>query len=68
LVHPDEGRLVGVDELLADVFERIGPTAERLGGASFLGPLARLAQANEQLALGRRDGLRAVCERLVALT
>jgi glutamate---cysteine ligase / carboxylate-amine ligase len=68
LIHPDERRLIGVDELLTEVFERIGPAAERLGGASFLAPLTRLAQADEQLALGRRDGLHAVCERLVALT
>jgi carboxylate-amine ligase len=68
LIHPDEPRLVGVDELLAELFEHVWPTAERLGGANFLTPLVGLAQADEQLALARRDGLRALCERLVALT
>ena len=41
---------------------------EELGGARFLDPLESLAQADEQLALGRDRGLRAVCERLIALT
>jgi carboxylate-amine ligase len=68
LIHPSEGRLVGGSDLLLELLERVGPTAKRLGGAGFLTPLARLAQADEQLALGRRHGLRAVCERLVALT
>jgi glutamate---cysteine ligase / carboxylate-amine ligase len=68
LIHPNERRLVGVDELLTELLEHVGPTAERLGGARFLTPLVGLAQADEQLALGRRGGLRAVCERLVALT
>jgi carboxylate-amine ligase len=68
LIHPKEGRLLGASELLTEVLERVDATAERLGGAGFLAPLTELAQADEQLALGRRDGLRALCERLASLT
>jgi carboxylate-amine ligase len=68
LIHPSGTRLVTVDESLSELFDRVRPTVERLGGARFLGPLERLAQADEQLALGRDQGLRAVCEHLIALT
>jgi hypothetical protein len=57
-----------VDRLLADLLERIGPCADRLGAAAFLGPLGNLAQADQQLAVGRARGVRALCERLVAET
>jgi glutamate---cysteine ligase / carboxylate-amine ligase len=68
LIHPDGDRLAGVDRLLADLLERVSPSADRLGGAAFLAPLENLAQAEEQLAVGHRQGLRALCERLVAET
>jgi glutamate---cysteine ligase / carboxylate-amine ligase len=68
LVHPDGDRLLGIDELLTELLGRVGPNAERLGGAAFLAPLRALAQADEQLELGRRHGLRALCERLVNAT
>ena len=68
LIHPDGERLIGVDDLLGDLLTRIGPSADRLGAAAFLGPLRDLAQAEEQLAVGSRQGLRALCERLVAET
>ena len=68
LIHPSGCGLADVDGLLSELTERVRPVAERLGGASFLEPVARLAQADEQLALGREQGLRAVCERLIALT
>ena len=56
LVHPDGSRLATADELLAEVLPRV---ARRL---------TRLDQAQAQVDIGRREGLRAVCERLVALT
>lgn len=68
LIHPDDAGLAAVDDLLSELTDRVQPAAQRLGGANFLEPLARLAQADEQLALGRDQGLRAVCERLIALT
>ncbi|HEU4448966.1 MAG TPA: YbdK family carboxylate-amine ligase [Gaiellaceae bacterium] len=68
LVHPDGGRLVGPEELLAELLELVEPVAERLGGAPFLGALAGLDQAGDQLALGRAEGLRTLGGRLVELT
>ena len=68
LVHPDGSRLSTARDLMAELLERVGPEAERLGGAPFLAPLERLDQAAEQLAVGRRDGVRAVCEHLIADT
>jgi hypothetical protein len=67
-VHPDGGRLVSPAELLDDLVERVRPDAERLGCAGHLDVLAGLDQAGEQLALGRAEGLPALCERLLALT
>jgi carboxylate-amine ligase len=61
LVHPGGARLVQVGELLAELLER-------LDNSHLLGPLAELDQAGEQLEIGRRDGLRPLCERLVELT
>jgi carboxylate-amine ligase len=68
LIHPDGKRLVRAPVLLGELVERIGPTAERLGGAEFLAPLAGLAQAEEQLEIGRRDGIRPLCEHLISST
>jgi carboxylate-amine ligase len=61
LVHPDGRRLASVWELLGELGEHLGLDAE-------LGPLRRLDQAVEQLERGRREGLRALRERLVELT
>jgi glutamate---cysteine ligase / carboxylate-amine ligase len=68
LIHPSGSELADVDGLLSELTERVRPAAECLGGAPFLAPLERLAQADDQLALGREQGLHAVCERLIALT
>ena len=68
LIHPNGGRLVTVRELLDELRELIGPTAERLGGAPFLEPLERLDGAEEQLEIGRRGDVRSVCEHLAANT
>jgi hypothetical protein len=46
----------------------VEPTARSLGSADLLGGLEGLDQAGAQLELGRRDGLRSLCETLVALT
>ena len=68
LVHPSGARVVAAPELLAELVERLRPVTDRLGTTSLLAPLDSLAQAADQLDLGRREGLRAVCERLLALT
>jgi len=68
LVHPEEDRLARAPDLLAELLERVGPQAERLGSASLLGPLEGLAQADEQLDVGRREGLRALGGELIART
>lgn len=68
LVHPDGSRVLPASELLAELLERVEPVARRLGSAELLVPLEGLDQAGEQLELGRREGLRTLCERLVELT
>ena len=68
LIHPVEFRLVGVQELLAELLDVVAETAERLGTTQLLAPLDGVAQADEQLELGRREGVRSLCERLIALT
>ena len=68
LVHPDGGRLAEPAGLLAELLERLEPTARRLGSEALLGPLEGLDQAGDQLALGRSEGLPSVCRRLVELT
>ena len=62
LIHPEKERLVTVDELLAELLERLEPTHD------LVAPLRGLAQAEEQLGVGREYGLSALCERLAALT
>jgi glutamate---cysteine ligase / carboxylate-amine ligase len=59
LIHPDGKRLVAVPELVDELAERLGTETTSL---------RELDQAGEQLELGRARGLRALCERLVALT
>ena len=68
LVHPDGERACPAVDLLREVVELVGPTARRLGSDGLLGALDGLDQAGSQVALGRAEGLRALCERLVALT
>jgi len=68
LVHPDGSHVVRADELLAELLERVAPAAERLGTAAYLAPLEGLAQADAQLEHGRREGLRSLCDGLVAAT
>jgi carboxylate-amine ligase len=60
LIHPDGSRLASVHELLDELATRLGDDV--------VDPVRELDQAGEQLTLGRSDGLRSLCERLVALT
>jgi carboxylate-amine ligase len=59
LVHPNGDRLAAIPELLDELASRVGDAAARA---------RELDQAGRQLVLGRSEGLRSVCERLVALT
>jgi carboxylate-amine ligase len=59
LVHPSGDRLVAIPELLEELAGRLGDAVASVRG---------LDQAGWQLAVGRNEGLRSVCERLVALT
>jgi carboxylate-amine ligase len=68
LIHPDRSRAVAASDLLAELLERLAPVARALGSATLLEPLEGLAQAEEQLGIGRRDGLRSLCEHLVEHT
>ena len=68
LVHPTERRLVAAPELLSELAATLRPETDRFGTTALLGPLEGLAQADEQVELGRAEGLRALCDRLVALT
>jgi carboxylate-amine ligase len=68
LVHPEERGLRTQPELLAELLERVEPTARSLGSADFLAGLDGVDQAGAQLEVGRADGLPALCGRLVALT
>jgi carboxylate-amine ligase len=68
LLHPDGSRLVSAPDLLAELLGRVAPAARRLGSEALLAPLETLAQADEQLAVGREQGLPALGKRLVALT
>jgi carboxylate-amine ligase len=57
LVHPDGSRLASVPELVEELTERLGAQSPDLSD-----------QAEEQLELGRSDGLEPLCRRLVDLT
>ena len=60
LIHPAGDRLATIQELLDDLADRLGKEA--------VDPVRGLDQAGAQLELGRGQGLRSLCERLVALT
>jgi carboxylate-amine ligase len=68
LVHPEGGRLCEPAGLLAELLERVEPTARRLGSDALLEPLEGLDQAGWQTAVGRSEGLDALGGRLVELT
>ncbi len=68
LIHPDGRRVTTVPDLLDELLGLVAPAAERLGTADLLAPLEGLAQADEQLEIGRRDGLGRLCEHLIANT
>lgn len=71
LIHPDGSRLATVAELTEELLERVAASARRLGDEAQLAEVERLArrsQADEQLALGRSDGLAGLASELVRRT
>jgi gamma-glutamyl:cysteine ligase YbdK (ATP-grasp superfamily) len=60
LIHPDGSRLASVAELVDELAARLGNEV--------IDPVRGLDQAGEQLSHGRAEGMRALCEQLVALT
>ena len=69
LIHPDGGSVRGVPELTEELFELIRPAAEELGGLELFEAVdPSRCEADEQLAVGRSDGLEALCTDLVERT
>ncbi len=68
LVHPDGGRLLRARALLDELVQTIQPTVERLGTGDLIAPLRDAGEADEQLEVGRRDGVDALCRHLIAMT
>jgi carboxylate-amine ligase len=60
LIHPDGSRLASVEELVDELAARLGNDV--------VDPVRGLDQAGAQLSLGRAEGLRSLCQRLVELT
>jgi glutamate---cysteine ligase / carboxylate-amine ligase len=69
LVHPQRERLVPVPELAAELAELVAPAAAELGTSGLLQPILRgVCEGDEQLEIGRAQGLEAVCADLVLRT
>lgn len=67
LVHPIEDRMVPAVELAAQLLERVGPAARRLGSADLLEPLGEpRCEGDRLLEVGRAEGLQAAAADLVA--
>jgi carboxylate-amine ligase len=67
LVHPDGSRADRAADLAVELIERVRPTAQTLGSESLLDLLEPAQSEGDcQLEVGRRDGLYAVCQDLVA--
>lgn len=69
LVHPFRERLVPAAELAAELVDLVAPAAAELGTSEYLEPLKHArCEGDEQLEIGRADGLEAVCADLVTRT
>jgi carboxylate-amine ligase len=69
LIHPDGTRLLGVPELTEELLALVGPSADELGTRDLLGAIdPSRSEADDQLAVGRSEGLEAVCADLVERT
>ncbi len=69
LIHPDGERTMRAAELARELRERVAATGDELGSASLLAGLdPDGCEAIEQLAVGRANGLGALCRDLVRRT
>jgi glutamate---cysteine ligase / carboxylate-amine ligase len=69
LIHPDGDRLSTVPELTAELLELVAPAALGFGTEELIGELdPERCEADEQLEVGRRCGLDALCAELAAAT
>ena len=69
LVHPERVGAAAASHLWHELRERVDPAVRRLGVADLIAPLDGVGcEADRQLEIGRRDGLRAVCADVVART
>jgi glutamate---cysteine ligase / carboxylate-amine ligase len=67
LLHPAGDRVAAVPELWAELVELIRPALEQLQAGGLLQPFAsERSEADEQLEVGREQGLEAVCADLVS--
>jgi carboxylate-amine ligase len=66
LIHPDGGRMVAADELRDELLALAGPAAQELGVVHLLA--LGEPEAERQLAIGRAQGLQAVCADLAGRT
>jgi glutamate---cysteine ligase / carboxylate-amine ligase len=67
LVHPEADRAELAADLCAELIERVRPAARDLRSEALLDALdLSRCEGDRQLAIGRRSGLRAVCQDLVA--
>ena len=66
LLHPDGDKAVPAEELFAELGELVAPALADLGADGLLAALdPSRCEADRQLEIGRRDGLRALCADLV---
>ena len=69
LIHPDGTRLIGVPELTEELRGLVGPSVDELGTRDLLAAIdPSRSEADDQLAVGRSEGLEAVCADLVERT
>ncbi len=69
LIHPDGERTMRAAELARELLERVAGVADELGSASLLAGIdPDTCEATEQLAVGRANGLGALCRDLVRRT
>jgi carboxylate-amine ligase len=64
LIHPEGGRALRARDLADEALELVRPAAARLGSEAVLA--FSEPEAAQQLEVGRRDGLEALCADLVA--
>jgi glutamate---cysteine ligase / carboxylate-amine ligase len=65
LIHPDGDRIVPADELFGELRGLVEPALRELGSEELVKLNPTFCEADRQLKIGQRDGLRALCADLV---